>query len=653
MSYELPEMDADTVAFLNSPVEPDPLPEGVAESRVVTATVHEVDEDYVYLKIDDENFGRCELQEATAVGVSELPEIGTTVRCLLEARTDETTWEVSVAKATLLDTFDMVEGWAKGSEPVHGRVNLAVRGGFMVGVAGVRCFLPGRESGIRRVESLAAVGQEFDFDVIRFERKTGEPTLSRKRLASSERKAAEDARIDELEVGQVIEGRVSSVRAFGVFVDLGGVDGMCHVSELSLQHVADPADIVRPGQMLTVTIASIDKEKGRIGLSRRDQLNAEQRDRLGSIDAGAVIEGRVTRIADFGAFVEVVEDVEGLCHVSEMSWTSRISHPSEVLSEGDVVKMKILAVDAESGRVSLSLRALEDNPWASIESDFPAGSTATGEITRVEDYGLFVKLADGVEGLCHIGDLTWEGRPDRPSDVADYKVGDALEVKVLSIDTSRSRISLGVKQLSGDPWDDAGDKTTVGTIFNAEVVRFDEHAAFLSVCEGLEGRMHISEISEERVDSIRAALRMGQEVEVMTIRAERDRRRLDLSIKAVAAKIEADTPKSYTDEGPMNPMAAALAASGLAGGDEAEEAAPEAAAPEAAEAVVAAAEATEEALETAAGAIEAAAEAVEATDDAAEEAVEAAEETVEAAEASSEEADSEGAEEEATSSTEE
>lgn len=567
MSYELPELDEATATLLNTPIEPDALPEGLAESRVVDAVVHEIGEDYLYLKLDEENFGRCELEEATAVGITNLPEIGATVRCLIETATDETTWEVSVAKATLLDTFDKVQGWAKGSEQMHGRINLAVRGGFMAEIDGIRCFLPGRESGIARLDSLDAVGKEFDFDVVRFEQKTGEPTLSRKRLVSSDRKAAEGARMDELEVGQVIEGRVSSVRPFGVFVDLGGVDGMCHVSELSLQHVADPSDIVRPGQMLKVTIASIDKEKGRIGLSRRDHLNAEQRDRLGSIDAGTVIEGRVTRIADFGAFVEVVDDVEGLCHVSEMSWTSRISHPSEVLSEGDVVKMKILAVDAESGRVSLSLRALEDNPWASIEKDFPAGSTATGEITRVEDYGLFVKVAEGVEGLCHIGDLTWEGRPARPSDVADYSVGDSLEVKVLSIDTSRSRISLGVKQLSGDPWDDAGDKTTVGTIYTAEVVRFDEHAAFLKVCEGLEGRMHISEISEERIDSIRAALRLGQEVEIMTVRADRDRRRLDVSIKAVAAKIEADTPKSYEDQASMSPLAAAFAASGVVSDD--------------------------------------------------------------------------------------
>jgi small subunit ribosomal protein S1 len=225
--------------------------------------------------------------------------------------------------------------------------------------------------------------------------------------------------------------------------------------------------------------------------------------------------------------------------------------------------MKILAVETETGRVSLSLRALEDNPWATIETDHSVGSVVTGEITRIEDYGLFVKITEGVEGLCHIGDLTWEGRPERPSDVGEFAVGDSIEVKVLLVDIARGRISLGIKQLSGDPWDDAGDRTTVGEIFSATVTRFDDRAAFLQVAEGLEGRLYIAELSEERIESIRSALRIGQSVAVMTVRADRERRRLDLSIKAVAAKIEAETPKSYSDKDEMNSMAAVFAASGL------------------------------------------------------------------------------------------
>ena len=568
MSYELPPLDAEALALLSDPVVADAWAEGLAEARVVDGVVHEWDDDYLYVRLGDDAFGRCVRDEAVPVGTDSLPATGDVVRCLLEEQTDEETWEVSVAKGVLLDLHERARGWASSDETVTGRINVVVRGGFAVDVDGIRCFLPGRESGIRRAESFDAVGKTFEFDVIRFDDKHHEPVLSRKRLAGAERKAREAEIYAALQVGQVVEGTVSSVRPFGVFVDIGGVDGLCHVSELSLQHVDDPSSLVRVGDSLTVTITSIDIDKGRVGLSRREQLTAEQRDRVARLETGSVVEGTVTRIADFGAFIEVLEDVEGLCHVSELSWTARVSHPSEVLSEGQRLNVKILAVEPENGRVSLSLRALEDNPWATLEADHPVGSTVNGEITRIEDYGLFVKIADGVEGLCHIGDLSWEGRPDRPSDVADFSVGDAIDVKVLSIDTGRGRISLGVKQLDGDPWDDAGDRATVGTIFTAPVIRFDERAAYLQVADKLEGRLHISEISTERVDSLRAALRIGQEVEVMTIRAERDRRRLDLSIKAVAEKIEAETPKSYTDEESVSPMAAALAASGLTPDDD-------------------------------------------------------------------------------------
>lgn len=565
LTYEPPALDAEIEELLNAPVTADPVAtDGIAEGVIVEAKVHEIDEDWVYVQLDDEQFGRCDVDDVTVPGSTDMPAIGDTVRVLLEEPLDEGTWAVSIAKAALIDVFDQVAGWKKEKKRVRGRVNLVVRGGFAVDAFGLRCFLPGRESGIRHAEALEAIGHTFDFEVIRFDRKDAQPVLSRRALAAEERKAAEAERLGELEVGQVIEGRVTSVKPFGVFVDLGGVDGLCHVSELSAGHVEDPSSVVRVGDPLTVTITEIDSKRGRIGLSRREIIDAEQRERVAALEEGATVEGKVTRLANFGAFVEVEEGVEGLLHVSELSWTERHNHPSEVLAEGQTVTLKVLKADAETGRIALSLRALEENPWATLESTYPAGSVVTGEITRIEDYGLFVKLAEGIEGLCHISDLTWEGRPARPSDVDDYQIGGSLEVKVLSIDNDRGRVSLGVKQLAGDPWDDAGDRATVGTVFTAPVVRFEDKAAFVQVADKLEGRLYIAEISDERVESVRSVLRIGQEVEVMTTNADRQRRRLDVSIKAVRAKIEAETPKSYADDDTeMNPLAAALQQSGL------------------------------------------------------------------------------------------
>ena len=407
------------------------------------------------------------------------------------------------------------------------------------------------------------------FEVTRVETKHGlQPVLSRRRLVADDRKAMEKIRLAELAEGQVITGAVTSIQPFGVFVDLDGVDGLCHVSELSVQHIDNPREVVDVGDTITVKVMEIDVARGRVGVSRRELLVAEQRARLGSIEAGTVIEGTVTRLADFGAFVAIEEGVEGLCHVSELAWTGRPSHPGDLLAVGQRVQMRVVTADAQSGRIALSLKAMTENPWASVTDRAPAGSVVTGTITRIEDYGLFVRLAEGIEGLCHVSDLTWVGRPERPTDVAPYTVGHALDVKVLSVDTERGRISLGVKQLSADPWDAAGDRTAVGAVFTAPVVRFDDKSAYLQVGDGLEGRLYIAEVSTERVDSIRAALRMGQEVEVMTIAADRTRRRLDLSIKAIQAKIEAETPKSFADGEAISPMAAALAKSGLVGDTE-------------------------------------------------------------------------------------
>ncbi len=564
-TYEAPEIDPEIRALFDEPIVADPFPdEGVVEGRIVDAVVHEMDEEWIYVRIGDDVFGRCDRDDAALPGTPLTVEVGSEVRVLLEEEIDDGTWSVSIAKAALIEVYEQVANWRKEKRRVRGRVNLVVRGGFAVEAYGLRCFMPGRESGFRREDAFEAVGQEFDFDVIHFDGREGQPELSRRSLVEGDRKAREAKRMEELEVGQVIEGRVTSVRPFGAFVDLGGVDGLCHVSELAVGHVDNPESVVQAGQMITVTITEINAERGRISLSRREILDAAQRDLMAQIEPGTVFDGTVTRLANFGAFVEIQPGIEGLCHVSELSWTERHSHPSEALAEGQSVRMKVLAADAENGRISLSLRALENNPWASLTTDFPEGSVADGEITRIEDYGLFVKLTEGVEGLCHISDLQWHGRPARPSEAGDFEIGQTIQVKVLSIDGDRGRVSLGVKQLTPDPWDNAGDRVEVGTIFNAPVVRFEEKAAYLQVAEGLEGRLYIAEISDERIDNIRSVLRIGQEVEVMTLNADRQRRRLDVSINAVKAKIEAETPKSYSDDdSEMNPLAAAIAQSGL------------------------------------------------------------------------------------------
>jgi small subunit ribosomal protein S1 len=551
-------LDPEILALLSAPVTADALSDALQPGILTRGTVEEIDDEWVYVRLNEDAMGRCPIEDAPTPGSSALPEIGGEVPAFVEVDFEDGRWGVSISKGHMIEAYNRVRQLPKSDVAVRGRVNQVVRGGFAVDAEGMQCFLPGRESGISRDEAFDAIGQSFFFDVIRFDKRHNQTILSRRRLASKQQHRQVQTALENLEVGAIFEGPVTSIKPYGVFVDLGGVDGLCHISELSLQHLDDPAQVVSVGQIIEVKVVGVDPKKGRISLSRRDLLSAAQSEELEQLGLGEVMTGTVTRLADFGAFIQIREGIEGLCHVSELSWTKRIGHPSEVLNVGDSVQVRVLEVKAESQRISLSLRQTQDNPWATLVERQPVGSNVTGKITRMEDYGLFVEIADGVEGLCHISDLTWEGRPDRPSDVDDFQIGQDLEVRVLDVDAARGRIKLGRKQLSGDPWDDAGDKIIVGTIFTAPVVRFDEMAAYLQVAEGLEARLHISQISIERVDSVRAALRMNEEVEVMTTGADRDRRRLDVSIKAIAEKILADTPKSYEDEGALHTFGDAL-----------------------------------------------------------------------------------------------
>lgn len=563
LSLDLPPLDPDAEALLGAPIEADPIPDGIAPGARLDGKVETVDESWVYVRLSEDAVGRCPLEEAAAPGVRVSPEVGAPVRALVEADLGDGRWGVSIGKAVLLDLYDRLRALGKSDERVRGRINQVVRGGFAVDALGVRCFLPGRESGIPRDAAFDAIGHAFTFDVIRFDKRRGQPVLSRARVAKIQQERALASAMSALEVGSVVEGTVTAIKPYGVFVDLGVCEGLCHVSELTLHHIDNAEEVVSVGETLSVKILGVDGRRGRVSLSRRDLLSTEKNARLAELGVSELMTGTVMRLADFGAFVQIAEGVEGLLHVSELSWTERISHPSEVVSEGQEITVRVLDVDAGAGRVSLSLRQVEANPWTTFRESTPVGAIVKGEITRIEDYGLFVRIGEHVEGLCHISDLTWEGRPSRPSDVHPWKIGDEVEVKVLDVDAERGRVKLGHKQVSGDPWDDAGDKAQVGTIFTGPVTRFDDRAAYIQVVEGLEARLHISQISTERVDSVRAAVRMGQEIEVMVTEADRSRRRLDVSVKAIQEKLEAETPKSYEDEGTLNPMADLMRKSGL------------------------------------------------------------------------------------------
>jgi len=542
MHWEVPPMDDEFRALLTSPVEADLSDEPVG--TWMAGTVVSSGFAGVVVELAGGQRVSCRPDESAPIGGT-VPEVGATVTVFITGTTSDGHLSGSVATGALLAQYERLLQAGSGGLTVPGVVTHIARGGFFVYALGVRCFLPGRDSGVSRAMAPSMLGRELTFEVVRLSQDL-EPILSRRSMARREQQTQRGEALSRLTVGDVVTGTVTSIQPFGAFVDLGGVDGLLHVSELTVESSDHPEQQVHVGDEIEVKIISIDEKKGRIALSRRELLVAQSQQELEKIATGSIIDVRITRLADFGAFAELLPGIEGLLHVSELSWTERVTHPSELVSVGQQLKVKVLSRDG--GRISLSLRQTESDPWTTFAAENEAGAVLTGRVTRIESFGVFVELAPSIEGLCHISDLTWEGRPSTPADVHPWKVGDEIQVKLLQIDAGRRRASLGIKQLTTDPWDAAADLLVVGNVVDARIVRFDDHAAWARIGDAIDGRIHVSELSTERVDSIRAAVRFDQVVTVKVLTADRDRRRIDLSIKAAILDDLAASGTEYADQ---------------------------------------------------------------------------------------------------------
>jgi small subunit ribosomal protein S1 len=557
----LPEKDSELESLLDVKISPAPL-RSPHVGEIVETTIRAVSEETITLKTDELTV-YVPTEDARPVGEGELPKPGSKQNVLLEDEEEAGVWTGSLHRAQSLKIFEDILVAANEEQSIEATITVALRNGFAATWKDLRCFVPARESGIPRRESFEHIGKTYTFDIKDFDRKTCQLILTRKERADEQKREARKAAFDKLSVGQIIEGTVANILDFGAFIDIGGADGLLHISETSLQHLEHPSEVLNPGEKVKVKVISLDPESLKIGLSRKDILRDVYQQEVEALEVDRVYEGTVSSLVDFGAFIELKPGIEGLCHISEIRWTEHVEHPSEVLEVGETVKVRLLSKDPEEQRLSLSIRQVEENPWSELLDEHPPGSVVEGTITRIEDYGLFIEIAEGIEGLCHVSDLSWEERPETPLKFADYAVGDAIEVKVLDIDINRQRIGLGVKHLTTDPWDEAGERVNEGAIYTARVTRFGNDAAYLTVAPGLEGRLHISEVSTDRVDSIRSSLRIGQEVDVMTVNADRKRRRLDLSIKAIMEKRLREQPSSFDEGGAMNPLSEAFAAKGF------------------------------------------------------------------------------------------
>jgi len=508
--------------------------QNVIEGEIVRGTVLAVNKDFVIVDIKYKSEGQIPIAEFTehdgAIGVI----VGDEIDVYVESReNDNGLVELSKEKADRLKIWDEIAEACENEELVEGVITGRVKGGLTVDI-GVKAFLPGSQVDLRPVRNLEKyIGQRFHFKVIKFNKKRGNIVLSRRALLEKQREALKSQTLGKLEVGMVVDGIVKNITDYGAFIDLGGIDGLLHITDMSYARVNHPSELFEVGQEVKVKVLKYDADRERVSLGLKQNFEDPWSTIEQKYHVGQRVRGKVVSLADYGAFIELEGGVEGLIHISEMSWTKRVKHPSKVLSIGDECEAVILEIDPRGKRISLGMKQVEQNPWEVLMHSYPVGSKVKGTVRNITNFGVFIGIEDGIDGLCHITDLSWSSKVKHPQDI--YKKGDEVTAIVLAIDPDKERFSLGIKQLSGDPWSEVTRRYPRGSSHEGKVAKVLDFGAIVELDDVIEGFLHISEIAEEKVDNIHAALKEGQAVKVKVISVIPEERKLGLSMKRVGA----------------------------------------------------------------------------------------------------------------------
>lgn len=465
-------------------------------------------------------------------------QVGDEVEVLLERlENDQGMVILSKQKASQRQNWSKIVKLFEAEGIIKGRVKSVVKGGLIVNV-GVEAFLPASQVDINPPKDLTQfVGNTYDFKIVKLNEDRKNVVLSRRELIEAERSERRQQFLGTMSAGDKVEGTVKNITDFGAFLDLDGIDGLLHITDMSWARLTHPSEAVKPGDRLTVVVLEINKDKERISLGLK-QLQSNPWDRIEDrFPIGQKIKGKVTNLMPYGAFVQIEEGIEGLIHVSELSWTKRIVRPSDVLTLGQDIEAVVLGVNKEDQKISLGVRQLEPNPWDEIEQRYVIGKQVRGQVRNMTAYGAFVELEEGIDGMVHVSDLSWTKKINHPSEA--LKKGDEIDAVVIDIDKANQRISLGVKQLETDPWKEIEGKFKVGDLVKGTVSKIANFGAFIELPGDIDGLVHISQISEDRVEKVKDVLKPGQEVEARVIKIDKTERRLGLSIKATGYSEEA------------------------------------------------------------------------------------------------------------------
>ena len=516
------------------------------EGEVVTGVITSIDKDLVLVDIGYKSEGQIRINEFRGEDGSITAKIGDTIEVMVEWWDDEDERVIlSKDKAANVKVWESIKKCHDDDGTITGTISSRVKGGFSVDI-GVLAFLPGSQADLRPIRNLdEMVGKTFDFKILKYNRKRSNIVLSRRVLLEKERESKRSATLSSIHEGKVLLGTVKNITEYGVFVDLGGVDGLLHITDISWGRVKHPSDMFRMGDQINVKVLNLDLEKERVSLGMKQLTPDPWSTAVQKYPVGSKVTGRVVSLTDYGAFVELQEGIEGLIHVSEMSWTRKVRHPSKVVSVGEGVEAVVLDIKPDARRISLGMKQAAPNPWDVIAEKYPVGTTIEGKIKNITDFGIFIGIDEGIDGLVHISDISWTKRIKHPSEL--YKKGDTVQAIVLDIEKENERFSLGIKQIQEDPWKTVGQRYKVGSEINGTITNVTDFGIFVEIEEGIEGLVHVSEISKEKIKTPVGRYNIGDMITARVMTINSDERRIGLSVKRLEMEGEQGLLSDYVN----------------------------------------------------------------------------------------------------------
>ena len=519
----------------------------IQEGELIKGEIIKIDEEYVLIDIGYKSEGVIRINEFQNSDGKVTAKPGDKIDVVLERKeNDEGLVILSMEKAKKIKVWDQVRDVYNNDGTIEGKVMFRVKGGLSVDIGGLPAFLPGSQIDLHPIRDLdSLVGQVMELKILKYNKRRNNIIVSRRALLEAERVKDKVKTLSLLKESSIVKGEVKNITDYGLFVDLGGIDGLLHITDMSWGRVAHPSSMYKIGDEITVKIISFDREKERVSLGLKQLKPDPWIDASNRFPVGTKVTGRVVNLTDYGAFIEIEEGVEALIHISEMSWTRKAKHPSQIVSIGDTVEAVVLNLDTENKRVSLGMKQIKPNPWDLIEEKYPVGTIIEGRIKNITDFGLFIGIDEEIDGLVHISDISWTKKIKHPSEL--YKKGDEIQAKVMTVDKDNERFSLGIKQLTKNPWEEIPEKYKVGTKVTGKVTNITDFGIFVELEEGIEGLVHSSEISKSKSKSPLGKFQIDDVIQALVVNVSKEEKKIALSLRKLQDKEFKDIYDDYKD----------------------------------------------------------------------------------------------------------